>query len=203
MLLSNLSDDSFFSRLSNARRAPSGDSLAAPLGNYALQGSLNPDVLSDEGSDLARLNRLPSGDSACGLDNMAGQYHKSQQTISGTTGRNSQSRVPRKPAKRPRQEAVNTPEARCRREVNLEKNRLAANRCRQKKRDWTSRLDNEHRQLMAHNKLLRAEMAGLNDTVFGLKELALGHADCGFRPIDEYVRQEAERVQAKARGKLM
>lgn len=190
----NLSDVAFFSKLSNFHQAPFGDGLVTSLGDYALQGSLNHDVLSDEGSDLARLNRHPSGGSACGFDDMASQYHQSQQTISGTTGRNSQNKSPRKPTKRPR------PEARRRREVNLEKNRLAANRCRQRKRDWTSRLDNEHRQLLAHNKLLRAEMASLNDTVFELKELALGHADCGFRPIDEYVRQETQRVEARARG---
>ncbi|KKY27138.1 putative bzip transcription factor [Diplodia seriata] len=86
-----------------------------------------------------------------------------------------------------------TPEARARREVNLEKNRLAATRCREKRKNWTARLEDRHRQLSAQNKLLRTELAGLHDAVYGLKELVLCHADCGFHPVDEYVAREAER----------
>ncbi|KAL1626699.1 hypothetical protein SLS54_002862 [Diplodia seriata] len=101
----------------------------------------------------------------------------------------------------PRSDNDHTPDqARARREANLEKNRVAATRCREKRKTWTARLEDRHRQLSARNKLLRAELAGLHDAVYGLKELVLRHADCGFRPVDEYVAREAERVRDRARG---
>ncbi|KAL0253220.1 hypothetical protein SLS55_010192 [Diplodia seriata] len=100
----------------------------------------------------------------------------------------------------PRSSANDTPSARARREANLEKNRTAATRCREKRKTWTARLEDRHRQLSGQNRLLRAELAGLHDAVYGLKELVLRHADCGFRPVDEYVAREAERVRDRARG---
>lgn len=61
------------------------------------------------------------------------------------------------------------------------------------------KLEIRHRSLSERNKLLRSKVASLNDAVFGLKGMALEHADCSFRPIDDYVRREAEKVGTKAR----
>lgn len=106
---------------------------------------------------------------------------------------------PKKPKRRRRNEIADTPEARAKREVSLKKNRMAAIRCRVKKRDWMKKLEIRHRSLSERNKLLRRNLASLNDAVFGLKGMALEHADCSFQPIDDYVRLEAEKVGTKAR----
>ncbi|KAL0264070.1 hypothetical protein SLS55_000014 [Diplodia seriata] len=114
----------------------------------------------------------------------------------------------RKPTTRRRRRGAGTDSAEAggsshtaRRELSLAKNRVAAKKCREKKRDWTTELQERHGELLARNKRLRGELAGLNDAVFELKELVLRHASCGFKPIDKFVRREAGRaVRPAGRG---
>ncbi|OMP88896.1 Cyclic AMP-responsive element-binding protein 5 [Diplodia seriata] len=196
--LANFLDNGAFSRLFNASRTA----------GYVQQGTLGP----DSGSDLTRHDSLlPDALASAGWEAGDGRLHtpsddtKSQQRTSESTEPSEPTikrRTPRKSTKQRRQQVADTPEGRARRETNLEKNRMAANRCRQKRKVWTNRLEDKHRQLAAHNALLRAEVASLYDAVFALKEMALRHADCGSRPIDEYVRLEAERVRDKARRSI-
>ncbi|EKG09470.1 cAMP response element binding (CREB) protein [Macrophomina phaseolina MS6] len=89
-------------------------------------------------------------------------------------------------------------DARKKREQNLEKNRIAANKCRQRKKDWVAKIDNRHRDLAAHNKFLMAEVDSLSSAVFELKVLAFQHVECGYAPIHEYIKREAERVPVRA-----
>ncbi|KAH7063238.1 hypothetical protein B0J12DRAFT_533620, partial [Macrophomina phaseolina] len=92
-------------------------------------------------------------------------------------------------------------DARKKREQNLEKNRIAANKCRQRKKDWVAKIDNRHRDLAAHNKFLMAEVDSLSSAVFELKVLAFQHVECGYAPIHEYIKREAERVPVRARSR--
>ncbi|OJD37334.1 bzip transcription factor [Diplodia corticola] len=172
--LGSLLSDAFLSTLPNA--GPSPD-MATPPNDCKLQGSLAQSVSTHQDGPFPG----PSMDT------------KGQQRTSGA-----RKAAKRKKAQCPTQ--AGTPNERARREVNLEKNRLAANRCRRKKRDWTDKLEDRHRNLSVHNQLLHAEISGLRDDIFALKDMALRHADCGFRPIDDYVKREAERVRAQARG---
>ncbi|KAL1639418.1 hypothetical protein SLS58_007999 [Diplodia intermedia] len=96
---------------------------------------------------------------------------------------------PLKPGRRRRRRrgaaaGADTKQTRTQRELSLAKNRAAAKKCREKKRDWTTELQERHGELLARNERLRGEVAGLSDAVFELKEMVLRHASCGFRPID-------------------
>lgn len=105
----------------------------------------------------------------------------------------------KKSTRKRQNEIADTSEFCAKRETNRKKNRTAASRCRVKRRNWTSKLEDSHRGLSAQNELLRSEAASLNDIIFELKERVLEHADCKFRLIDDYVRLGAEKAGAKAR----
>ncbi|EKG11635.1 Basic-leucine zipper (bZIP) transcription factor [Macrophomina phaseolina MS6] len=91
-------------------------------------------------------------------------------------------------------------EAQRRREQNLEKNRVAANKCRQKKKNWMAKMDDRHRDLAARNRFLKAEVGSLSSTILELKELVFQHVECGYAPIGEYVKAEAYKVQYRNRS---
>ncbi|KAB2581172.1 Basic leucine zipper transcriptional factor ATF-like 3 [Lasiodiplodia theobromae] len=179
--------DTALSQPSNPSQAPSGNDFAA----HIQQVTLGTDILADAGSDSARRDSLlPCEDAS------------SPQTTSALCEPPKAAGKRKGRSRATRQNRGETAKTRAKREVNLEKNRLAANRCRKKKREWIDRLEDKHRQLSARNKLLREELAELYDTVYTLKELVLGHADCGSRPIDDYVRREAEQVHTRVRDNL-
>lgn len=205
--LTSFFDGAFFQLSSPCQTSSigTGDDFTAQSSGSTSLDTLDTDILVDAGSNSARRYSLfPSESDDQQLDT-ASQKTKSPQTTSDSRElpeSGSKPKSPRTSTKRRRGATANTAEARANREVNLEKNRQAANRCRKKKRDWMDRLEDKHRTLSAHNKLLRVELAGLNTTVYALKELVLRHADCGSCPIDEYVRREAEQVQVRVRGSL-
>ncbi|EKG16546.1 Transcription factor Jun [Macrophomina phaseolina MS6] len=91
------------------------------------------------------------------------------------------------------------PEERAKRDQFLERNRVAAHKCRQKKKEWMAKLDDEFRDLSAKNKYLQAEVQLLSNTLYELKNLIFQHTDCRYGPIDEFIRLEAEKVQMRAR----
>lgn len=91
------------------------------------------------------------------------------------------------------------PEDKAKRDQFLERNRVAAHKCRQKKKEWMVQLDNDFRDLSARNKFLQAELSVLNNTLYELKNLVFQHTDCGFGPLDDFISREAERVRLRAR----
>lgn len=92
------------------------------------------------------------------------------------------------------------PEDKVKRDQFLERNRVAAHKCRQKKKEWMVQLDNDFRDLSARHKFLQAELQVLNHTLFELKNMMFQHADCRFGPIDQFIRSEAEILQVRARA---
>lgn len=90
---------------------------------------------------------------------------------------------------------------RAKREDMLRKNREAAHKCRAKKKDWMGRIDEQHRNLAARNKFLRAELDVLKESVFELKDLVLQHTDCGYAPIEAYLQTAVADVQARVRSR--
>jgi len=85
-----------------------------------------------------------------------------------------------------------TEQERAKREEMLRKNREAAHKCRAKKKDWMTRMDEQHRDLSARNKFLRAELETLRESIFELKDLVLQHTDCGFAPIETYLQMPSQ-----------
>ncbi|EKG09494.1 Fos transforming protein [Macrophomina phaseolina MS6] len=91
------------------------------------------------------------------------------------------------------------PEQKSKRDHFLERNRLAAHKCRQKKKELIAKLNDEFQNLSARNKYLQAEVQLLENTSYELKNLILQHTDCHYGPINEFIRIEAEKVQMRAR----
>ncbi|EKG09430.1 Basic-leucine zipper (bZIP) transcription factor [Macrophomina phaseolina MS6] len=93
---------------------------------------------------------------------------------------------------------ADTEEARKRREEKLDKNRIAVNKCRQRKKNFMAKLDDLSRDLAARNRFLITEVENLGSTVLELKELVFQHVECGYAPIEEYVKAEANKLQSRA-----
>ncbi|EPY52960.1 transcription factor Atf21 [Schizosaccharomyces cryophilus OY26] len=73
----------------------------------------------------------------------------------------------------------------------LERNRVAASKCRQKKKLWTQDLENSARVACEQSKALRSLVAQLREEVLCLKNQLLAHQDCGCEGIRQYLSSEA------------
>lgn len=73
------------------------------------------------------------------------------------------------------------------RQTHLEKNRLAAHKCRQRKKEYIGDLETRAREYSTKNKLLKDQVAILRDEVLTLKNEVLRHANCASWRIDEYL----------------
>ncbi|KAK8181021.1 hypothetical protein BC567DRAFT_222189 [Phyllosticta citribraziliensis] len=83
------------------------------------------------------------------------------------------------------------------REHFLERNRMAAHKCRQKKKEWVVSLDERCRALQADNTILHARRTALLSELFDLKNAAFAHSDCRYGPIDRFIEVEASKVCAR------
>ena len=75
----------------------------------------------------------------------------------------------------------------------LERNRVAASKCRQKKKAWVSDLETQKSDLEAMHGNLQREYSSLVDQVTQLKNDLMIHAGCGDRNIDSWIETEAKR----------
>ena len=75
------------------------------------------------------------------------------------------------------------PHERAKRAKFLERNRLAASKCRQKKKEHTQRLECDFKEQSKKKEQLIAEIARLRSEILGLKNEVLKHAQCGDEPI--------------------
>ena len=73
------------------------------------------------------------------------------------------------------------------RQSHLEKNRVAAHKCRQRKKEYIGGLEGRAREFSAKNKALKENVAILREEVLSLKNEVLRHAGCGFWAVDEYL----------------
>ncbi|KAF3036098.1 hypothetical protein E8E11_001230 [Didymella keratinophila] len=81
----------------------------------------------------------------------------------------------------------------------LEKNRIAADKCRRQRKEYTSKLLARHSSVSARNETLKADVAKLREQVLGLKHEVLQHAKCGSWMIDGYVARIAGDLSGSAR----
>ena len=78
----------------------------------------------------------------------------------------------------------------------LERNRLAAFKCRQKKKEWSNKLEEEARYQAQENKILRATVTQLRDECLYLKNFLLStHSGCSCVGIKNYLMKEAQLSQ--------
>ena len=81
----------------------------------------------------------------------------------------------------------------------LERNRLAASKCRQKKKEWANNLEEQARYQAQENKLLRASVAQLRDECLYLKNFLLStHSGCQCVGVKNYLMKEAQLSQQVA-----
>ncbi|KAJ8111152.1 hypothetical protein OPT61_g6188 [Boeremia exigua] len=73
------------------------------------------------------------------------------------------------------------------RQSHLEKNRVAAHKCRQRKKEYIGSLEGRAREFSAKNKALKENVSILREEVLSLKNEVLRHAGCGFWAVDEYL----------------
>lgn len=80
----------------------------------------------------------------------------------------------------------------------LERNRIAASKCRQKKKEWTSNLEARARELQNSKNRLAIMVTSLKDEVLWLKGEMLKHTGCGCAQIREYLTQQADNITSSA-----
>ena len=80
------------------------------------------------------------------------------------------------------------PEEDVKRERFLERNRVAASKCRQKKKEWTESLEDDERQQKALNSYLTRYVTQLKEELLFLKSECLKHSDCDCVAIREHMR---------------
>ncbi len=73
----------------------------------------------------------------------------------------------------------------------LERNRVAASKCRQKKKEWTSNLETRARDLQKNNSSFRMMLGSLKDEILFLKSEMLKHTSCGCDQIQSLLKQRA------------
>lgn len=74
-----------------------------------------------------------------------------------------------------------------RRQRFLERNRMAASKCRQKKKQWVQSLEERAEQVTSVNDRLRSHVAQLKEEVLELKTQLLAHRNCDCNVIQQYV----------------
>ena len=80
----------------------------------------------------------------------------------------------------------------------LERNRIAASKCRQKKKEWTSNLEIRARELQHEKNQMTVLGSSLKDEVMFLKGEILKHVSCGCDQIQGYLTREADNIARKA-----
>ncbi|KAJ2227589.1 hypothetical protein H4R99_006295 [Coemansia sp. RSA 1722] len=73
----------------------------------------------------------------------------------------------------------------------LERNRIAASKCRQKKKMWIQELERRAEDVTMQNRSLHIAVAQLKEEVMILKNQLLAHRSCGCTAIQQYLQTEA------------
>ena len=73
----------------------------------------------------------------------------------------------------------------------LERNRVAASKCRQKKKEWTQNLETRARELQKDNNMLRMTLESLRAELLSVKGEMLKHGSCDSHEIQQYIQSSA------------
>ena len=73
----------------------------------------------------------------------------------------------------------------------LERNRVAASKCRQKKKEWTQNLENRARELQKNNNQLRMVVDSCRQEILFLKGEILKHSQCECESIQSFIKSGA------------
>ncbi|KAG6029582.1 hypothetical protein E4U40_000450 [Claviceps sp. LM458 group G5] len=87
-----------------------------------------------------------------------------------------------------------------RRERSLERNRVAASKCRKRKKAWTEKLEEKKSGLEAMNSELQSQYLGLLEESSYLKNHLISHAGCHDPNIDVWINNEASKYVRRLSG---
>lgn len=122
------------------------------------------------------------------------EFHEASKSASSSTDMTPPDPPPQKKRKpRKTKRATNVPKDEERRVKFLERNRIAASKCREKKKLFVSDLEETKIDLEARHAQLQLEYNGLLSEVSGLKHRLMAHAKCGDPNIDSWLSNEARR----------
>ncbi|KAK7419729.1 hypothetical protein QQZ08_010742 [Neonectria magnoliae] len=76
----------------------------------------------------------------------------------------------------------------------LQRNREAAYKCRQKKKEWTTQLEATRTKMEEKNKSLHNQVNGLVNEVSYIKNVLMVHAGCNDSKIDRWLQNQARKV---------
>jgi len=108
--------------------------------------------------------------------------------------------LPRKRRKKSRRDP-GTPDADGKRRKFLERNRIAASKCREKKKQYVLELEETNKDLERSHRALQTEVNSLTQEVGTLKHRLMSHAHCNDPNIDHWITTQAKRfVQGKNEG---
>ncbi|KAF5668121.1 transcription factor atf21 [Fusarium heterosporum] len=85
------------------------------------------------------------------------------------------------------------PEGSEKRDKFLKRNRIAASKCRQKKKEWVSNLEDTRYSLEHENNALHKQYNGLVDELSTIKNQLMQHASCNDANIDQWLDNEAKK----------
>lgn len=111
--------------------------------------------------------------------------------------------VPKKPRKgsdsQETEKEVVITEDEAKRNDSLRRNRIAASKCRQKKKVWQHNLEEQKSDLETQHSLLQKEYNNLLNEASQMKNHLMAHASCNDRRIDQWVENEAMQFIDKVR----
>lgn len=84
----------------------------------------------------------------------------------------------------------------------LERNRVAASKCRQKKKEWTNNLENRARQLQRDNASLRQMVDSCKEEILFLKGEMLKHSSCRSLEVQDYLQRGNQLFQGSCDGNI-
>lgn len=113
---------------------------------------------------------------------------RSSTSTSSMTGSNTTSTAGRKRRSMHEDEDVDDDEQR---KKLLERNRLAASKCRQKKKQWVQDLENKSEQVTKKNQELHNQLAILREQCLELRNELLAHGNCGCSLVQTYLHRSS------------
>ena len=85
----------------------------------------------------------------------------------------------------------------------LERNRVAASKCRQKKKEWTQNLESRARDLQKTNNMLRLNVESLREEILFLKGEMLKHSTCDCKQIQAFMKTMNDEVIESAESGMI
>lgn len=160
-----------------------------------------PSIPHTSGSGSRSASRSGSGSSTFS------QPHRSRSSVSTEPSTEPPSEPPEPPKKKPNNkgksrrsssQATAADDDDPKRQKVLERNRVAASKCRKKKKEWVSELQETKAGLETQHQQLQREYNGLLDEVSRMKNELITHAHCNDPNIDLWLDNEAKRFVQKA-----